>query len=81
MSCAETVEAVDFPFWLWTQVGLRKHKFDRIHRVSPICPHGRAHWRHLANMIEPSVCGGDAVLCQISLATCYYVLEAVLLVF
>jgi len=26
-----------------------------------------AHWRHLANTIEPSVCGGDAVLCQITL--------------
>jgi len=24
-----------------------------------------AHWRHLANTIEPSVCGGDATLCQI----------------
>jgi len=30
-----------------------------------------AHWRHLANTIEPSVCGGDAVLCQITLTTCY----------
>jgi len=29
------------------------------------------HWRHLANTIEPSVCGGDAVLCQITLTTCY----------
>ena len=29
-----------------------------------------AHWRHLANTIEPSVCGGDAVLCQITLTTC-----------
>jgi len=32
-------------------------------------PHGRAHWRHLANTIQPSVCGGDAVLCQIILTT------------
>ena len=30
-----------------------------------------AHWRHLANTIEPPVCGGDAVLCQITLTTCY----------
>jgi len=29
-----------------------------------MCPHGRAHWHHLANTIEPSVCGGDAVLRQ-----------------
>jgi len=26
----------------------------------------------LANMTEPSVCGGDAVLCQISLTTCFH---------
>ena len=25
------------------------------------------YWRHMANTIEPSVCGGDAVFCQISL--------------
>ena len=31
-----------------------------------------AHWRHLANTIELSVCGGDAALCQITLTTCYY---------
>jgi len=37
-----------------------------------VCPNRKAHWRHLANTIEPSVCGGDAVLCQITLTTCYY---------
>ena len=26
-----------------------------------MCPHGRAHWRHLANTTEPSVYGGDVV--------------------
>jgi len=31
----------------------------------------RAHRRHLENTIEPSVCGGDAVLRQITLNTCY----------
>jgi len=30
-----------------------------------------AHWRHLANTTERSVCGGDAALRQISLTTCY----------
>ena len=34
-------------------------------------PHRKAHWRHLANTTEASVCGGDAVLCQITLTTCY----------
>ena len=28
-----------------------------------------AHWRHLANTIEPSICGGNAVLCRITLTT------------
>jgi len=30
------------------------------------------HWRHLTNTTEPSVCGGDAALCQITLTTYYY---------
>jgi len=30
------------------------------------------HWRHLANTTEPSVCGGDAALCQITLTTCLF---------
>jgi len=29
-----------------------------------------AHWRHLKNTTEPSMCGGDAALCQITLITC-----------
>jgi len=33
-----------------------------------------AHWRHLANMIQPSMCGGDAALCQITLTTCFSLL-------
>jgi len=32
---------------------------------------GGAHWRRLANKTEPSVCGGDAAFCQITLTTCY----------
>jgi len=34
-----------------------------------------AHWRHLANTTEPSVCGGDAALCQISLTTCLQAID------
>jgi len=30
------------------------------------------HWHHLANMIEPSVYGGDAALCQFTLTIWYY---------
>jgi len=32
-----------------------------------------AHWRHLKNTTEPSMCGGDAALCQITLTTCYFI--------
>jgi len=31
-----------------------------------------AHWRPLANTTEPSMCGGGAASCQITLTTCYY---------
>ena len=37
-----------------------------------MCPYGRAQWRHLANVIESSICSGDAVLYQIALTTCCY---------
>jgi len=30
-----------------------------------------AHGRHLMNMTEPSMCGGDAALRQITLTTCF----------
>jgi len=64
-----TTEPIDLPFGLWTMVGRRKHKFNRILQVAPMCPHMRAHWRHLANTIEPSVCYDNAALCQITLTT------------
>jgi len=47
------------------------NKFSHIYQVAPMCPALWAHWHHLANIIEPSVCGGDAVLCQITLTTCF----------
>jgi len=72
VSYAKMAEPIDLPFGLWTRVGRRKHKFSRIHQVAPMCPHGRAHWCHLANTIKPSVCGGDAALCQITLTTCLH---------
>ena len=62
MSCAEAAELIDLPFGLWTQVGRRKRTFNRIRQVSSMCPHGREHWRHLANTTEPSVCGSNAVI-------------------
>jgi len=38
MSCAETAEPIDSPFGMWTSVGQRKHKFNRIHQVAPMYP-------------------------------------------
>jgi len=32
---------------------------------------GDADWRHLMDTIEPSVCLGEAALCQITLTTCH----------
>jgi len=31
---------------------------------------GDARWHHLANIIEPSKCSGDAACCQVTLTTC-----------
>ena len=56
MSSAKTAEPIDLPFGLWTLVGRRKHKFNCIRKVAPMCRHGKAHWPRLANAIEPSVC-------------------------
>jgi len=47
--CARTAEPIEMPFGIWTRVGPKKHVLD-----------GDAHWRHLANTSEPSVCGDDA---------------------
>jgi len=70
MSCAEMAEPINLLFGLWTRMGRKKHEFNRIHQVAPMCPHGRAHSRH--HTIEPSACGGDAFLCQITLTTCFF---------
>jgi len=46
--CKEA-EPIEMLFGMWTRMGPMKHVLD-----------GAAHWRHLANMIELSVCGCDA---------------------
>jgi len=33
-------EPVDLPFGLWTRVGRRKEKFNRVRRGAPMCPRG-----------------------------------------
>jgi len=52
-------------------MGRGNFEFNRIRQVAPMCSHGRAHCHDLANTVEPSVCGGDVALCQITLTTCY----------
>jgi len=60
VSPAKTAESIEMLFGLWARIGRNKHKFNRIRQVVPMYHHGSAHWRHLANTIEPSVCGGNA---------------------
>jgi len=61
VSCVRTAEPIEMPFGLWTRMGRRK---DVLHGEG-------AHWRHPANTTEPSACGGDATLCQLTLTTCH----------
>jgi len=49
VSCAKTAEPIEMPFGLWTRVGPREHVL-----------HAGAHWRNLANTIEPCMFGGPA---------------------
>jgi len=59
VSCAKTAEPIEMSFGIWTPVGARKHVLG-----------AGAYWRHVANITEPSICGGDAACCQITLTTC-----------
>jgi len=38
MSGAKTAELIDLLFLLWTREGGRKHEFNHIHQVAPMCP-------------------------------------------
>ena len=58
VSCAKIAELIDLPFGLGTQVSRRKHKFNCICQVAPMCLHGSAHWRLPANY------GWTAHLCR-----------------
>jgi len=60
-----------FAIWIVDWGWPKEAQFNCICQMAPMCPHGKAHWRYLANTIEP-VIGDDAVLCQITLTTCYW---------
>ena len=49
MSCASVAEPIEMPSVVRTRIGPRKHVLG-----------GGAHWRHLANTFELSMCSGDA---------------------
>jgi len=52
MSCANNDWTDRFAVWFVDSGGRSKHKFSHVRQVVPMCSHGKAHWRHLANMIE-----------------------------
>jgi len=61
VSCPRTAEPIEMSFGLWTRNVPWKDVL-----------HGGAHWRNLANTIEPSVFGGYMrSFCEITLTTCY----------
>jgi len=63
VSDAKTAELMEMPFGIGTRVGQGNIVRNLLG--------GGAHWRHLLNTIKPSMCGGDAAFCQITLTTCY----------
>jgi len=72
VSFAKTAEPIELPFGLWTRVGPRKHKFNRIRQPAPTCLHGRAHrppgeYDWTTRMLRQCM-----TLCQITLTTSYY---------
>jgi len=64
VSCAETAEPIDLPLGLWTWVG---RSDAQVRSYSP----GGANVPTWEGSLVPYVCGGNAVLCQISLTTYY----------
>jgi len=43
---------------------------DAVWKPKEACIRWGTRWHHLANIIELSVCGGDAAFCQITFTTC-----------
>jgi len=66
VSPAKTAELIEMPSGLSNRVGPRNHVLG-----------GSAHWHHLANTIEPSVCGDNAACCQITLNTCFSTMQLI----
>jgi len=67
MSCAEMAEQIDLPFGLWTRVAEGRTSSVEFTRWCQ-CAHIGTTWQIT---IEPFLYGSDAVLCQITLTTCF----------
>jgi len=76
VSAAKTAAPIGMPFGSWAGMGRRNHRWGSSGAEDVAMAaifgflHMGSHWRHLANTSEPSMCGGDAALCQITLTTC-----------
>jgi len=74
----KTAEMIDLPFGMRTPVGWRRHKFNRICEVTPMCPHGRligTTWQIWLN--RPSAAGMRPyvkllwpLVCMLSITVC-----------
>jgi len=64
--CAKMAEPIDLLH--------RRPKEAQVQLYLPGCTNvpSWAHWCHLANMNELSICGGNAAWCQVTLTACYY---------
>jgi len=51
--CEKMAEPIELPFGMMSRVGSRIH-----------VPDASAHWRHLVNATEPSVCSDEVVICM-----------------
>jgi len=56
--CAKTAEPIEMPFGLWTQVGPRKHKFNHMCQLAPVCTSSIifARWRQCAQRHSAMSC-------------------------
>jgi len=73
MSCAKITEPIDLWFGMWS-----RGKKAQLQLYLPGCATVSSWEGTLAqrgNTTEPSVCGGDVVLCHITLTTCYICLN------
>ena len=61
----------------WAEGSTSSVVFARCRQCVHMGRHVGATWRM---QLPPSICGGDAVLCQITLTTCYYSCQELLLV-